>query len=196
MEATRAEISQEKLDELDAQQEFEFFEEIGYTGDPDPESPDVEEETAVRLDYLLERRREIERQIESNNEVARRRISMIQSWRDEENAVLGRQVEWLDRKVRELAPVLRLGEDGNKKSKRLPNGEVGFRKQRDTVDIVDQGLAVSFAEAHDIPVKIKKSVNKTPLIEWVQSTGKEPTPERDGFTWIKGTDEFYIRTEE
>lgn len=192
-----AQIDEAQLHQLEEAEEREFLSEIGYT-EPDPAAPEDEreQEIAVRVDFLLEKRAEIEREIARNEDVARRRIQMIESWRDEENTVLGRQIEWLDRRITDHAAAFQLGENGNKKSRRLPHGQVGFRKTRDTVEIEDMELAVSFAEAHDLP--IKKEVNKTPLIEFVQSTGEEPNPETDGFRFVPGEEpgQFYIKSTE
>lgn len=194
-----AQIDEAQLHQLEEAEERDFLTEIGYT-EPDPDAPEdeLEKEIAVRVDFLLERRLETEREIERNAEVARRRIQMIESWRDEENTVLERQIEWLDRRITDHAAAFQLGENGNKKSRRLPHGEVGFRKTRDTVEIEDQELAVSFAESHGVEVKVVRSVNKKPLIEWCQSTGKEPNPETHGFRFVPGEEpgKFYIKSAE
>lgn len=172
-------------DPADLMEADDFLESIGLDAPVEdgriPRSPDLD----AKVDRALEKLAEIEREIAENGEVARRRIEMIESWREEENAKLTHRHEWISRRLQLIA----LGYDfGDKKSRKLPHGTFGFRRSRDTVEVVDEELAVAWAE-RACPDAVKKRVIKTPLIKWVKESGVIP----DGCEWVEGRDEFFVR---
>lgn len=167
---------------------------------PPPPDPEAEERAAfyaeieaevpetealdVRLDYLLSRIGDLKAEIAGNNEVADRRVAMIEGWRAQANGSLERRAWWIQLQIEALA-------DGydyrGKKSRSLPAGSFGFRKKSDTLEIVDMPTAVAFAEANSL--EIKRSVNKTPLLIHFKATGEIPA----GTEFVPGGDEFFVR---
>lgn len=165
----------------------EFMERIGL------EAPagDAQSDVDARIDYLLEQLAQIGEQIASNDDVARRRMDMIRDWQQGENAKLERKAEWLRGEVAALVP----GPDDfrriyGKKSRTLPNGSVGYRASRDTVEITDASAALEYAREHGLEIRITERVNKTPLIEHAQQTG---TMEGDGWEFVPGSDSFFVK---
>lgn len=138
----------------------------------------------TRLDFLLQKMADRALAIANNDEVADRRIAMIEGWRRQQNATIEREIGWLRLHFEALSD----GYDfGAKKSRALPHGTFGFRKKGDTLEIIDMPAAVTFAEANGL--EIKRSVNKTPLLEHFRKTGEIP----DGTEFVPGGDAFFVK---
>lgn len=186
------------IQEID-EQERAFLESIG------AEMPEGEELSAVdaRLDYLLEKIADRKRDKVHAEEVAERRISMIESWLESETAKAEREIEWLERQVRLSFPQtpdqLREERGTKKKSVSLPNGTIGFRSSRDTVDVVDEEKALRWAEGScPDAIKVKRRVLKTPIKKMlaeggVLTTGEPCDPEENGLRFVPGSDSFYVK---
>lgn len=161
----------------EAEERAAFFAEIE-TDVPETESLDV------RLDCLLERIGSLQAEIADNNEVANRRIAMVEGWRSQANDSLEKRIWWLRLQIEALA-------DGydyrGKKSRSLPSGSFGTRHRSETLEIIDMTAAVAFAKANDL--EIKELVNKTPLLTHFKATGEIP----DGTEHVPGGDEFFVR---
>jgi len=78
-----------------------------------------------------------------------------------------------------------------KKSLKFTLGTAGFRRGQDRLEIKDMEGAVQFAESHNLPVKVVKSVGKTDLKNHVKSTGQID----DSFELIEGEEHFYVKGE-
>lgn len=147
----------------------------------------------LRVDYLLEQVQKERGKIARADDFASRRVAMIEADRQEKVDMAERRIAWLEGQVRLNLPMdaERFQREYGKKSQKLPHGTVGFRLHQPTVQIDDQELAVSFAEKHGL--EIKKSVNKTPLLNYVKETGDVPNPAECGFDFVDGYDSFFIR---
>lgn len=170
-------------DQLEEQEREAFLREIGQEAalvdDASREAADA------YLDHLLEKMAEREAAIASTNDIAERRILMIEGWRRQQNERVTREIQWLKIQIHAIGEGYDF--EKGKKSRSLPNGSFGFRRTPDKVEIVDMDLAVSFAEARGL--EIKKTVGKTPLKSHLKATGEIP----DGCEFVPGTDEFFIK---
>lgn len=134
----------------------QYFDELGI-----PEiTPAERAEWDTYLDVLLERLAKAEADIAENQEVARRRIQMIQAWEHSANESLQRQAGWLRQQVEMFA---RGYDYGSKTSRQLPHGEFGTKKKPDSIEIVDQEKALGFARRVGLEIKVEEKVQKTPL---------------------------------
>ncbi len=142
--------------------------------------------TDVVLDHYLEHLARREAEIEQNRAVAERRIDMIRLWERDANASNERECAWL----RHVIETIARGYDfGKKKSRALPSGTFGYRARPATLEILDMPAAVAFAEANKL--EIKKSVNKTPLLDYFKAH-KGIIP--DGCEYVAGADVFFVKT--
>ncbi len=144
----------------------------------------------VRLDWLLERIVKRQRQIKRNNSVAERRALMIEDWRRGENMKLENAIQWFESEVRALLPPdsKEFEREFGKKSRNLPSGTVGWRRQPDRIEVFSEEKALAWAKAMGLPIKVKETVSKTELKK-AMDAGAEP----DGVDLIKGLDELYIK---
>lgn len=148
----------------------------------------------ARVDYLLERIATEVVRMERVRAAARFRIEMIEANRDDECAKLARRVAYLEGLVRQHMPgdAARFKHVYGKKSQRLAHGIVGWRQKQATVEITDAARALAFAKKHGLEIKTTETINKTPLMEWVERARLNPVPETDGFRVVPAVDEFYI----
>lgn len=155
-----------------------FYEELEADG------PDETGNLDIRIDWLLEKLGKLAAETAANDEVADRRVAMIEGWRRQQNESLEKRIWWIRLQIEAMT-------DGydyrGKKSRSLPSGSFGFRKKSDTLEIVDMPAAVAFAEA--IGAEIKKTIGKTPLLDHFKSTGEIP----DGTEFVAGGDTFFIK---
>lgn len=117
----------------------------------------------------------IEERIHQNNEAARLRIEMIERWRDEQNASLERQRDYLVRILEDAARAYPYPK--NAKSRVLPFGTVGVKNQPEKLKVEDKDAAVAFAQRHELlseKVKIKYDIAHKDLKEFYDSTGIVP----------------------
>lgn len=149
----------------------------------------------VRIDYLLGKLASIQSAIAGNDEIAKRRTEAVRAWQESENEKLNARASWLTFEIAQAAP-----EDGDafkdvygKKSRSLPNGSVGFRAGRDSVDITDMEAAVKYAVGNAIDVTVNTSVSKTELMAYVKATGSS---EGDGWAVKPAVDTFYVKAGE
>ena len=175
------------LDELEAD-EAAFMEGIseGYEG------LSTRTDVDVRVDYLLGHLASINGAIAGNNEVAQRRMDAVRAWQQTENEKLEKRVAWITFEIMQAAPQTgeQFKDSYGKKSRELPNGSVGFRAGRDSVEITDMDSAVAYAIENDLELKVKTTVNKTPLIKHAQKTGEM---EGGGWEFVPGEDTFYAK---
>lgn len=148
----------------------------------------------TRLDFLLQKMADRDLAIANNDEVADRRIAMIEGWRRQQNATIEREIGWLRLHFEALAD----GYDfGNARSRSLPHGSFGFRKGPDRVEVVDMAKAVQWAKENGLEAELKVSIDKTPLRKaWapnLKATGEAPDPTAAGFDYILGEDSFFVK---
>ena len=175
------------LDEIDADEEaFMLGISDGY------EDLSTQTDMDVRLDYLLGHLSSINGAIAGNNEVAQRRRDAVTAWQQSENEKLEKRVAWLTFEIMAAAPQTgdAFKDSYGKKSRSLPNGSVGFRSGRDSVDITDMPAAVAYAQANAIDVTVKTTVAKTSLMAYVKATGDS---EGDGWEVKPAAESFYVK---
>jgi phage host-nuclease inhibitor protein Gam len=121
---------------------------------------------------------------------ARARRERIKDWAKAELVAAEREEKFfLQRFGDELESWLQENSEG-RKTVRLPDGTLGFRKKRPTIQIEDEERVLDWCESH-LPdaIRTKRSVLKTPLNEHLQETGELPP----GCDLDAGGDEFYVR---
>ena len=121
---------------------------------------------------------------------ARARRERVKDWAKMELAAVEREEKFfLQRFGDELEAWLQENNEG-RKTMRLPDGTLGFRKKRPTIQIEDEDRVLDWCESN-LPdaIRIKRSVLKTPLNEHLQETGELPP----GCDLDAGGDEFYVR---
>ncbi len=121
---------------------------------------------------------------------ARARQERIKEWAAREAKAARREEEFF---LRRFGPSLEtwMSENANgKKTLRLPDGSLGFRKKRISLQIEDRELLLDWCR-RNLPdaVKVEEDVLKTPLNEHLRETGEVPP----GCDLNAGGDEFYIR---
>lgn len=156
--------------------------------DDEVPAPPPSERAAVDawIDYQLAKIAVVRAEILRNTDVAKRRVAMIEDWRDGENAVLLRRIEYIERRVREHT----VGYDfGGKRTRKLACGEFGLRLHPASIEIADKPAAVAFSKANSIPVRTTEAPDARELKAWAESTGLVP----DGCTITEKHDEFFVK---
>lgn len=173
------------LDQI-ADDEAAFLRSLGLDTMPAPGTPELD----VAIDRALDVIRQAREEIAKNNEVAARRIQMIEDWRETENVTHQNRITWAERTIHSLA----MGYDfGKKRSRSLPSGTFGFRKAPDRLVIQDADKALAFAKRTPQlagEIKVTETIPTTPLKQWAQSTGEVP----DGCELVGGEDVFFVKT--
>ena len=121
---------------------------------------------------------------------ARARRERVKDWAKMELAAVEREEKFfLQRFGDELEAWLQENNEG-RRTLPLPDGTLGFRKKRPTIQIEDEDRVLDWCESN-LPdaIRIKRSVLKTPLNEHLQETGELPP----GCDLDAGGDEFYVR---
>lgn len=140
------------------------------------------------LDYLLSEIADAEAEIQRNNETAEKRMQMIRDWRDRENAVIQRQIDFRSIQIEQVA---RAYDFGRRKSRSLASGSFGFRRAQTKVTVLDKGAALAFSKREGVPFKTEESAYVGKLKEYYDSTGRTP----EGCTVEPGGDDrFYFST--
>lgn len=159
---------------------------------PDGDGPTERE---LRADYLLETLAELQAELDHLDEFTARRIQMVQDHRDTEAARIQRRMDYLSDRVRACVPYdpAVFASEYGKKSIKLPHGSLGYRSSKESVAITDKEVALAFAKANGIEVKVTEAVNKTPLLDYVKATGEIPDPDVCGFELVPGSDDFFVK---
>jgi hypothetical protein len=170
---------------------------LAYAMDVEGAMPEGEGPTVLELqaDYLLEKLAEESAAMAHLNDFTERRIQMIRDHAEIEGNKIRGRVEWLEARLRRCVPYDPAGfqEAYGKKSLRLPHGTLGYRSSKESVQIADKDKALEFARSHGIEIKVTESVNKTPLLDYVRTTGDMPDPEVCGFELVPPTDDFFVK---
>jgi phage host-nuclease inhibitor protein Gam len=146
----------------------------------------------VRADQLLYRLGKIHVEIKRNEEVADARLQPIREWLTNANEQLLRQASYTEYLIKQIGEVL---EFGNKRSRQLPSGRIGFRKAPARVEITDAAGALEFAQLSGLPIDVKQSVSKTTLKAHIETTGELP-PADSGIVYVEPRDLFFITPSE
>jgi hypothetical protein len=166
---------------------------------PDPEQDEPVPAEAEAIEMWAEKRlwkiRQLMREQNKNDAQAdeltaplRERIAMVERWRDEQNAALAGQVEYLTRQVEQAALSYPWGRS---KSRKMPAGTFGQRHVAERLDIVDKDACITFAQAHGIPVRVKTEPDAKAIREYYDSTGTPPA----GCEVVPGYDKPFCKVE-
>ena len=121
---------------------------------------------------------------------ARARQERIRDWAERESKAARREEQFF---LRRFGPALEAWAAENlrgKKTLRLPDGALGFRRRRMTLHIEDKDRTLDWCRSN-LPdaVRVKEDVLKTPLNAHLKETGEVPP----GCNLDPGGDEFYVR---
>jgi phage host-nuclease inhibitor protein Gam len=122
---------------------------------------------------------------------ARARQERIKAWAAAELKAARREEEFF---LRRFGPELEAWAaenlHGQKKTLRLPDGTLGYRRKGLLLNIEDKEATLEWCRGN-LPeaVRVREDVLKTPLNEWVKETGEVPP----GCEIKPGGDEFYVR---
>src|SRR5690606_26057310 len=149
------------LDQI-ADDEAAFLRSLELDTMPAPGTPELD----VAIDRALDVIRQAREEIAKNNEVAARRIQMIEDWRETENVTRQDRGPWAGRTIHSRA----MGYDlGKMRSRVLPSGTCGFRKAPDRRGMQDADKALGFAD-RTAPlaggIKVTHTIPRTPLKQW------------------------------
>jgi phage host-nuclease inhibitor protein Gam len=169
----------------------EVLAELGL-GDADELTRGTPIDLDVRADQLLYRLGNIRSAMQRNEEVADARLQQIREWLTSANESLARQASYTEYLIAQIGEVL---EFGNKKSRQLPSGKIGWRKAPARVEVQDADKALEFAKQHGLDIQIKESVTKTELKAYIESTGVVP-PEDTGILYVEPRDVFFVMANE
>lgn len=149
-----------------------------------------------KIDWLLGKLRKIRAMIEENERVAKCGIRLQEEWLYGENAKLERQDDHFRRWIATLMPST--AEEAKKAygklSRSLPNGDVGFKKDKDTVLIEDADAVLVYAKANDLTIGKTQtttfSVSRATLKAHIEATG---VSEGDGWRQVPGLSHVYVK---
>jgi hypothetical protein len=159
---------------------------------PEGDGPTVQE---LQADYLLEKMAEELAALLHLADFTERRVEMIRQHAEIEGQRIQRRLDYLESKLRMCVPYdpAQFEKQYGKKSLKLPHGTLGYRASKESVWITDKDKALSFARSHGLEIKFTESVNKTPLLDYVRTTGEVPDPEECGFELVPPSDDFFVK---
>lgn len=134
------------------------------------------------VDLILLEIRNLNSEIESTFDQAKRECEIIKSWALRRNSSAVSKIEFLEKKL-EL-----YFKEENLKTLTLPNGELKFRKSPNRIEITDMSEFLKHANASvidEIPALIKPNLTK--LRSYITKTGRMPK----GCTEIPGEIKFH-----
>lgn len=114
-----------------------------------------------KANWALRKLRELEQEKKQNEEFARREKEKIDAWLEQENAKLDQQIAFFEGKLAVFADQIKQ-ENPKFKSKRLPNGSFGYRKEPDKLIVQDEEKLIASLEVggRDDLIKVKKLPDK------------------------------------
>ena len=121
---------------------------------------------------------------------ARARQERIKEWAAAETKAARREEEFFQNRFGPELEAWMSENLGGKKTLRLPDGTLGYRRTRMKLQIADDEAVLSWCR-QNLPdaVRVKESILKTPLNEHLQDTGEVPP----GCEIDPGGDEFFVR---
>jgi phage host-nuclease inhibitor protein Gam len=121
---------------------------------------------------------------------ARARQERIKEWARLEMNAARREEEFFQRRFRPSLEAWVTENLQGRKTLRLPDGALGYRRRRMTLQIEDKERVLEWCRSN-LPeaVRVKEDVLKTPLNEHLKETGEVPP----GCDIEPGGDEFYVR---
>lgn len=147
-----------------------------------------------KIDWLLGKLRKIRALTEENERVAKCGIRLQEDWLYGENAKLERDGARFRRWIAMLMPpnAEEAKKAYGKLSRSLPNGDVGFKKDKDTIVIEDADAVRIYARANGLKVDrtTKYSVSVATLKDHMEATG---AVEGDGWRQVPGLSHVFVK---
>jgi len=144
-------------------------------------------EPEIRIDKFLWIIKQKEKELNKVKLIAEESITRAQSWLDKKENIITAGIEYLTGQMRNY---LRLN---NLKSLSLPNGNIGFRKQPDTIEIIDDTLFLEKARhefLRHVPEKYEPNLKS--IKDFIKETSEIP----DGVDVKTKEDKFYYKLSE
>lgn len=165
-----------------------------FKADMEAEVPTEFDNDESKIDWLLGKLRKIRAMIEENERVAKCGIRLQEEWLYGENAKLERDATHFRRWIAMLMPpnAEEAKKAYGKLSRSLPNGDVGFKKDKDTIVIDDATKVLAYADANDLEItrKISSSVSVATLKAHMEATG---AVEGDGWRQVPGLSHVFVK---
>ena len=149
-----------------------------------------------KIDWLLGKIRKLHALIADNEQIARDGIRLQEDWLAGENAKLERNAAHFRRWIATLMPPT--AEEAKKVygkfSRSLPNGDIGWKKDKDTIVIEDADAVLVYAKANDLTIgkttTTTFSVSKDTLKAHIEDTG---VVEGDGWRQVEGLSHVFVK---
>lgn len=122
--------------------------------------------------------KELKREIDKRLKAAEERLV------EAENAMMSPLIGWTT-----VHKDIRMA-GGLTKTIELDHCKVGFRKSQDSLEVKDEDKAVKFCEARNLPVRIKKLIDKRAVKDFLKDNEAELDPEI--FELKRGTNKFFL----
>lgn len=163
----------------------EFLNGLESEGSDLKEIQDLEPE--MRLDKFLYVIRQKEKELQRCSALAEESIKRAQSWIDKKANTINSAIDFLSSQMRNYLKQNQL------KSLSLPNGSIGFRKQQDTIEIIDETLFLTTANSEllrHIPEKFEADLKS--IKDHIKKTSEIPA----GVELKTKQDKFYYKLSE
>ena len=147
-----------------------------------------------RINWILGKMSDITRLVLANKATALCGTRHWEEWLAGENMALSRQTRHWHGEIACLMPSS--PEDAKKTygklSRSLPNGDVGWKKDKDTIDVSDPKAALAYAETNHLEVAEKTtfSVSAATLKTHMEATG---ALEGDGWRHVEGKSHVFVK---
>lgn len=131
------------------------------------------------LEWALERLAAVQTEIAENQRVAEQSIARIQARTANINANAQRSADFFEAAILAYAKAHKdeLLKGGRKKSRALPGGTVGWRRQGGGLKVVDENAALGWAKTQPLELKlvrVKEEVAKSAVNKYFASVGEVP----------------------
>ena len=146
-----------------------------------------------RINWILGKMSGITRLIEANEATALCGKRHWEDWLAGENMALDNQTRHWHREIACLMPASpeKAKKKYGKLSRSLPSGNVGWKKDKDTIDVSDPKAALAYAKTNDLEIgeKITLSVSAETLKAHMKATG---ALEGDGWRHVEGMSHIFV----
>jgi len=133
-----------------------------------------------KCDWVIKKITAVDDEIDRLEEQHRRRVKQLEN----------EKTFFQERFGTELEAWTRTNLDGRKKSIDMPHGRIGFRKSRESIEIVDKEANLDWAKENcPDALREKEWTIKTPQIKLMKETGEMP----DGTALKPAKDRFFVK---
>lgn len=142
------------------------------------------------VDRLLGQLRQVDKEAARDLRLIKERQRELDDYKATRAAVHQKRADWLEQQALVLARAMPYV---GRQSRVLPNGSVGYTKGQDKVEIKDEEVAVRWAEQHEVPVQVKKTVYLNDLKAYAKQHGGV-LPEGSGAIVVPAPEKvYYVR---